>query len=200
MGIKYKSICFDPPKYLLFLFKQVQELGVKVIKASVDTSSGLVGVVRSAKLQLANEGSREDAFALVNCTGLAARHFLGTEEAGKLYPIRGQTILVKGEAAMTRTFVGLPDAPESEMLYVVPRPGSGTTILGGCKQVGNWGEEVDVALNGRIIERIKKFGLCDELRGDDGEFEVLSYQVGFRPGRKGGPRVEIEGKEKIEVI
>jgi glycine/D-amino acid oxidase-like deaminating enzyme len=95
---------------------------------------------------------------------------------------------------MTRTFVVLPDAPESEMLYVVPRPGSGTTILGGCKQVGNWSVEVDQELNERIVAGMKKFGLADELRGEDGQFEILSYQVGFRPGRKGGPRVEIEGE------
>jgi len=199
MGIKYKSICFDPPKYLSYLFKVVQDLGAKVIKTSVDTTSGLAGVVRSCKVIVGKEGL-DEASAIVNCTGLAARHFLEKEEAEKLFPIRGQTILVQGEAEMTRTFVGLPDAPESDMLYVVPRPGSGSTILGGCKQIGNWSEEVDVDINQRILAGMKRFGLCDELRGYDGEFEVLSYQVGFRPGRKGGPRVEAEGKGKIEGL
>ncbi|KAH8748058.1 hypothetical protein BGZ57DRAFT_1010850 [Hyaloscypha finlandica] len=199
MGIRYQGICFDPPKYLDYLFKKVQELGVKVIKTSVDTASGLSGVVRSVKVMLGKNGL-DEAFAMVNCTGLAARHFLENDEAKSLFPIRGQTILVKGEAEMTRTLVGIPDAPESEMLYVVPRPGSGTTILGGCKQVGNWSEEVDMELNERVIARMKRFGLCDELRGQGGDFEVLSYQVGFRPGRAGGPRVEVEGKGKIDDI
>jgi D-amino-acid oxidase len=199
MGIKYKSICFDPPKYLVYLFKQVQELGVNVIKASVDTTSGLYGVVRSSKVLLTTEGV-DEVVALVNCAGLAARHFVEQDEAEKLFPIRGQTILANGEAEMTRTLVGLPDAPESEILYVVPRPGSGTTILGGCKQVCNWSEEVDEELNERIVERIKSSGLCNELRVDNGEFEILSCQVGFRPGRKGGPRVEVEGKEKVDGI
>jgi len=196
MGIRYKSICFDPPKYLLYLFKMVQQLGVRVIKVSVDTTSGLSGVVKSCKAILEKEVS-DKAFAIVNCTGLATRHFLGEGEAEKLFPIRGQTILVKGEAEMTRTFIRLPDAPDTEMLYVVPRPGSGTTILGGCKQVGSWSEEVDEELNRRILSGIRRFGLCNELRGKDGEFKVLSYQVGFRPGRKGGPRVEIEGQERL---
>lgn len=199
MGIEYKSICFDPPKYLLYLFGKVQELGARVFKTSVNTSAGLAGVVNSCKDILRKEEMGE-IFAMVNSTGIAARHFLEKDEAEKLFPIRGQTILVKGEAEMTRTFVGLPDAPESEMLYVVPRPGSGTTIIGGCKQVGNWSEGVDDQLNKRIVERVKKFGLCDELRGDDGKFEILSYQVGFRPGRKGGPRVEIEGKDKVDGV
>jgi D-amino-acid oxidase len=199
MGIRYKSICFNPPKYLDYLFKNVQELGVKVIKISVDTASGLSGVVRSVKVVLGKNGL-DEVFAMVNCTGLAGRHFLENDEAKLLFPIRGQTILVKGEAEMTRTLVGIPDAPESEMLYVVPRPGTGTTILGGCKQVGNWSEEVDKELNERIVARMKRFGLCDELRGQGGDFEVLSYQVGFRPGRTGGPRVEVEDKGKIDGI
>jgi hypothetical protein len=49
----------------------------------------LNGVVRSAKVLIGTEGVKEEVFALVNCTGLIARHFLVREEAAKLYPIRG---------------------------------------------------------------------------------------------------------------
>jgi len=84
----------------------------------------------------------------------------------------------------------------------IPRPGSGTTILGGCKQKGNWDAEVDEELDQRILERIKRFGLAEELRGKDGkgDFDVISSQVGLRPGRKGGPRVEIDGMERLMVF
>jgi hypothetical protein len=78
--------------------------------------------------------------ALVNCTGLSARLFATPDEQARLYPIRGQTVLVKGEATAARTFTGLVvsgDATEEELAYVIPRPGSGTTILGGCKQAHN---------------------------------------------------------------
>jgi len=88
IGIKYKSICFDPPKYLLYLFGQAQKLGARIIKASVDTSSGLNSIMRSAKVLLTTEGVKEEVFAFVNCTGLIARHFLVREEAEKLYLIR----------------------------------------------------------------------------------------------------------------
>jgi len=47
------------------------------------------------------------------------------------------------------------------------------------------------------LSRIKENHLADELLGPDGEFEILSVQVGFRPGRKGGPRVEVDFQEKI---
>lgn len=192
MGMRYKSICFDPPRHLLYLFERVKSFGATIIQTKIDTIHGLEGVVKDAKQQ----AGIEHVFAFINCSGLSARHFLPPGEAKKLFPIRGQTILVKGEAKSTRTYVGLPGSPDSEMLYVVPRPGSNTTILGGCKQAGNWDENVDEGLNRRILEGVKKHGMCEELRNENRNFEVLSYQVGFRPGRKGGARVEVEkGKD-----
>jgi glycine/D-amino acid oxidase-like deaminating enzyme len=77
-----------------------------------------------------------------------------------------------------------------EIGYVIPRPGSGTTIIGGSKEVGNWNEHEDKELTTRIIKRAK--GLIPELLDPSGEFEVLSVQAGRRPGRKGGPRVELD--------
>jgi D-amino-acid oxidase len=194
MGIRYSSICINVPRYISYLFERVQELGARIIKASFSTSSGISGAIPDAKRILKQHGVKEDVYAVINCTGLSARHFVGPEEAALLYPIRGQTLLVKGEANMARTFTELGDNPE-ELLYVIPRPGSGTTILGGCKQVGNWSSEVDEGLSKTILERVAEYGLAEELRtGEKGGFEVISTQVGFRPGRIGGPRVKVEGR------
>lgn len=205
-GIKYQSVCINVPRFLEYLYSRVTELGARIVKSTVDTSSsaGMDAAVRDAKriFLSANPSLSENSiFALVNATGLSARHVVPAEEAAKLYPIRGQTILVKGEAHKTRTYVGF--GTDEEIAYVVPRPGSGTTIIGGCKQVGNWDEGVDAALNERILERAISEGMAEELRtGKDGSFEVVSYQVGWRPGRKGGPRVELEGGNggKVEDI
>lgn len=42
---------------------------------------------------------------------------------------------------------------------------------------------------------MKDYGLAEELRAWEGqEFEVVSVLAGLRPGRKGGARVEVEGK------
>jgi D-amino-acid oxidase len=200
-GVKYQSVCINIPQYLSFMLRRVKEEGARVIKASVDTSKGLEGVVKILKrILMENDSSVKevDVFAVINCTGLGARHFVGAEEAAKLFPIRGQTILVKGEAAKARTYVGFGE--EDELVYVIPRPGSGTTILGGCKQVGNWSPNVDEKLNRSIVERIKRWGFAEELRtGKERGFEVVSYQLGLRPGRKGGPRVEVEGVRNGKV-
>ena len=42
--------------------------------------------------------------------------------------------------------------------------------------------------------------LVPELLDSNGEFEVLSSQVGLRPGREGGPRVELEILRNKEVV
>jgi len=209
MGVKYRTICLSVPQHLRCLMEKVQGGGTNVIRAKVDISHGLDGVVKDAKrLALeSNKAAKEDDFlALINCTGLAARHFVGAEEAAKLYPVRGQTILVKGEAIMDRTYDDFPASPieteKDELTYVIPRPGSGTTIFGGCKQAGNWDAKVDEELNGRMLDRIKRWGMADELRSTEkgGDFEIVSSQVGLRPGRKGGPRVEIEGETKVAGV
>ncbi|KFY12516.1 hypothetical protein V492_03832 [Pseudogymnoascus sp. VKM F-4246] len=207
MGVKYQSICLNVPQHLRYLMDRVCKDGVRVIKADVDVSNGLEGVAKDAKRILMDEITdvkEDDIFALINCTGLGARHFVGDVEAAKLFPIRGQTVVVKGESPMDRTYKNFPSSSstDDESTYVIPRPGSGTTVFGGCKQVGNWDPNVDEELSERIIERIKRWGLAEELRLEDGkgDFELLKGQVGLRPGRKGGPRAEVEGNEKIEGL
>lgn len=159
--------------------------------ATVTFDPGVREVLKGGR----NEGE-DDVFAVINCGGLSARHFLPSLEAEKLFPIKGQTVVVKGQAIDAYTYVSIPGVSDDEMLYVIPRSGD-TTLLGGCKQVGNWDEKVDEGLNERIMSRVKGERLAEELlTGEDGGFEVMRQQVGFRPGRKGGPRVEVE-REKI---
>lgn len=52
-----------------------------------------------------------------------------------VFPVRGQTVLVKGEAQGVSTSVG---GAGGGTAYVIPRGGSGTTILGGTREVGKW--------------------------------------------------------------
>lgn len=197
-GTSFRTVTFDPVVYLQYLLRRVRGLGGRVLKGKIATGEGLVGVIKSMrKLATEEDGRGEDdddnVFAIINCGGLSSRHFLPPLEAAKLFPIRGQTVVVKGTAKDAYTYVSIPSVPDDEMLYVIPRPG-GMTVLGGCKQVGRWEEEVDGEMGERIMERVRGDGLAEELRtGDDGGFEVVRQQVGFRPGRKGGPRVEVEG-------
>ncbi|KAH0537001.1 hypothetical protein FGG08_006173 [Glutinoglossum americanum] len=58
-------------------------------------------------------------------------------------------------------------------------------------RIGDGDPRVDPELSQEIVERCKE--LAPDILNPDGEFEIVSEQVGFRPSRSGGPRVELEG-------
>lgn len=157
-----------------------------IIRSSLPIDKGLPGVVAAAMEVLASNNITAPASAFVNATGLAARALVPDSS---VYPIRGQTVVVKGEAANITTMF-FPDANAS----VAPRLGSGTSILGSTYQEGNWDPTPDLEVTETIMSRCKDW--APELLDTEGNFEVVGVNVGFRPGRKGGPRVEIE---KVEV-
>lgn len=199
-GVKYDSICINVPRYLNFLVEEVEKHGTKLVEGTVETDDGMGGVLRSAKQILEDNGlHKEAAFTIfVNASGLGARKFVGAEEAQKLFPQRGQTVLVQGECTEGRTLIGVDEDPtNTEISYIIPRPGSGTTIIGGCRQPHNWDAEEDIELTQRILRRNKQ--LAPELLVD-GEFKVISVQVGLRPARLGGPRVQAETVDGLRVV
>lgn len=183
---KYGTVCRAPslnvPKYLLWLQTWAQRLGVQIVKARLSTSSGLEAALREAERRAQWVGRRKvDLF--LNATGLGAARLCNDTA---MHPIRGQTVLVKGEAYATRTRLG-----DGYTAYCIPRPGSGQTILGGTKEVGAWSEEPDPKVTAQILERGAVLA-PELLTAEDGGFEVVSVQCGLRPGRHGGPRMEVE--------
>lgn len=102
---------------------------------------------------------------------------------------------------------GPAGASRARATYVFPRPGSGTSVLGGTREAlavpapagGGEGEAErgwsayaapSDEVTREILGRCKRW--CPELLDERGEFEVVSVQVGLRPEREGGPRVEVE--------
>lgn len=73
--------------------------------------------------------------AVINATGVLACKLGGVEDKN-VYPTRGQTILVRNECSKMYFRSGTRLA--EECTYVIPRPFGGGTILGGCRQKGNW--------------------------------------------------------------
>jgi D-amino-acid oxidase len=174
------------PQYLLYLLERAKSYGVGVVKARLDTSKGFVHALEEAEglvLSSSSNSPSKPVACFVNATGLGA---LALCDDANVFPIRGQTVLVKGEAHSTITRVG-----SDYRAYCIPRPGSGTTILGGTKEEGVWGSEPDDTATEGILRR-NAWQVPELLTGADGGFVVLSVQCGLRPGRKGGPRVEVE--------
>lgn len=149
-----------------------------MIRASLPAERGLAGALQAASTVLQANGIDKSSTVFVNATGLGARSLVPDSA---VYPIRGQTVVVKGEAHNITTMF-YPDANAS----VAPRLGSGVSILGSTYQEGNWDPNPDDSVTETILQRCKPW--APELLNDQGEFDVVGVNVGFRPGRKGGPR------------
>ncbi|KAF7857259.1 hypothetical protein EAF04_009500 [Stromatinia cepivora] len=195
-GVYFNTVCVDVDKYLSHLLLRVKALGAVIIRSEINTEMGLEGIIRSCKV-LANDQEIEDkSDILINCTGLAARKFVGRNEREKLFPVRGQVLLLKGETRICKTLVRDLGERGDELLYVIPRPGSGRSVVGGCKQAYNWDSTPDPQLTERILQRLKDVGWADDFMKENGEIEVLDTYVGFRPGRRGGARVDVEVEDE----
>ena len=72
---------------------------------------------------------------VINCTGLSA-YKLGGVEDKTMFPIRGQTVLVRNEADAMYSISGNDDSSD-EMTYIMARAAGGGTILGGYVALGN---------------------------------------------------------------
>ncbi|EMC98904.1 hypothetical protein BAUCODRAFT_31180 [Baudoinia panamericana UAMH 10762] len=189
-AVACRAMAINVPQYLLYLLEQSRSLGVKLIKARLPVGRGLKAALLAAESTVTVNGRRlPDCY--VNATGLGARKLCGDEA---LYPIRGQTVLVKGEANAITTRIG-----EGHRTYCIPRPGSNSTILGGTREDGEWSETPDPKTTSQILERCSAM-VPELLTGRDGGFEVISVQCGLRPGRNGGPRMEKEDVDGTKVV
>lgn len=189
-GAFYRAMSINVPRYLLFLQERLQQKGVEVIKAKLGVKGGFSASLQQAETIAQTNGKPKPA-CFVNATGLGAKKLCADEA---MYSIRGQTVLVKGEAQSTITRVG-----DGYRAYCIPRPGSGTTILGGTKEEGVWDEAPDAKVTEQIL-RHNAWQIPELLTGPDGGFEVLSVQCGLRPARRGGSRMEKESVEARSVV
>lgn len=106
--------------YLDYLLGKLGDLGVKTITAEVDTLEEVFEL----------PGIDNIVVGMVNCTGMGALKLVPDE---KVYPTKGQTVVVKGRAKQISFREG-----EGYVSYAIPRIGEEITILGGTKGVRDW--------------------------------------------------------------
>jgi glycine/D-amino acid oxidase-like deaminating enzyme len=165
-GIKYTTVAMNPLFLLPWLKTKLAAKGVKFIRSEVESIDDAREITK--------------AQIVINASGVGARALAGDEN---VRPVRGQTMFVK------TSFSELVMKEGSEYTYVIPRAGSGGVILGGIKS-DRLDSEVDVELKSDILMRVNRM--------TNGAFKGLDATavtdiVGFRPGRKGGLRVQREG-------
>ncbi|EXJ81857.1 hypothetical protein A1O1_07922 [Capronia coronata CBS 617.96] len=185
-GATHDGIAVNTTPYLIALADRVQSLGGHICQAELSTPAGLGHAITAAENVLQSQDpsptTRQPVDLVVNASGLGARTLVPDLN---VYPIRGQTVTVRGEAKHITTMF-YPDANAS----ITPRAGAGVSLLGSSYEEDNWDPKPDEQTIRKIMERCKP--LAPELLNEQGEFDVVSVNVAFRPGRKGGPRVELE--------
>lgn len=165
-GVMYTSLAMNPHILLPWLKRKLLERGVNFVRAEVNS--------------LAEARRITGARITVNASGVGAQELAG-DEAVK--PVRGQTMFVKTDIKEVFMKEG------SEYTYVIPRFGTGGVILGGIK-TDRLDLDVDIELKSDILRRVNRITNNAFIDVDIGSVEDI---VAFRPGRKGGLRVEREG-------
>lgn len=100
--------------------------------------------------------------------------------------IRGQTVLVKNAFHRTVTRHNNDDT----WSFLIPRPLGGGTIVGGTKQHGDWESSIRPQETVEILKAAVRYWSEFVNRVED--FEVVMVNVGRRPWRGGGMRIERE--------
>ncbi|KAI8835327.1 D-amino-acid oxidase [Chytridium lagenaria] len=165
-GITFETVTMNVPKYMMWLFNQFRAKGGKYVDQK------LAHLDQAYTVQ-----KRTDV--VVNCCGIGAMALGGVLD-DKVYPTRGQTILVR--APQVRRTIG-------DVTYVIPRE-DGIVILGGTYQAHNGNLEPDMKTAQGIMDRC--IAICPELAPNGKLPEIIEHSVGLRPTREGGVRFDAQ--------
>lgn len=180
-GHTFESISLNPTIYLRYLQGSAKQLGAEFLRAELPASGSFASALHIYQQSINTAKST----IVVNCTGLGAKDLCADRA---LYPIRGQTLLARLNPPPAQEIL-LWDG-EGEVTYIVPRPGTDTFVLGGTKDAHSFDPVPTPEVSQGIIKRCR--ALLAAQGKHDVHIEVLAEQVGLRPGRKGGPRTEVE--------
>ena len=114
LGVSFTTITIDVPIYLNYLLTQFLGNGGHILRGSVQHINQII----EGGTSLFSGGNVNDFLpdAVVVAVGLGAR-FLGGVEDKAMYPVRGQTVLVR--APWVR--FGKTEVTESGLTYICPR-------------------------------------------------------------------------------
>lgn len=184
-GIRFLSWSFNCPKYLSSIKTYLESKGVVFVQKKLTHISQAFVV-----------GTK----TVFNCTGLGARTLGGVEDS-KMFPTRGQVLVVKA-----------PHITENVMrwgadyaTYIIKRPHSDDQlILGGFMQKDDWSADTLAEQNRSILARTTELFpklLKNNPKGSRIEdLEVLKSAAGLRPSRHGGVRIEREAVDEGKVV
>ncbi|TFK49360.1 D-amino-acid oxidase [Heliocybe sulcata] len=193
-GVEYTTVTIDIPIYLNYLLSRFLAQGGSIVRGSVQHISQVTEGGAYVFAGVKSGGATVDA--IIVCVGIGAR-FLGGVEDKDIYPVRGQSVLLRAPWIRSgRVLLG----KDGTLTYVIPRR-SGTVIIGGTKDVDDWYPAPRPETAHDILSR--SLAMCPELvpqsirdqrapTVEDLVPLVIEEGCGLRPARKGGFRLEVE--------
>lgn len=196
-GASYKQWVVNPPIYLNFLMRKLLgKYGVNLFKSNLNSLKQVHSLFPEAKV-------------IINCSGQGLQYNGGYDP--KSFPIRGQTLLI----APPLPFESNPyyDLGVTHQLkdglwtFCITRPFHGGVIIGGTKLPNDlYNKPRDKDTQELMRRALKIFPELMKSNPETGAkyFDVTKINVGFRPAREGGLRLESESVshkgKKVEII
>jgi glycine/D-amino acid oxidase-like deaminating enzyme len=168
-GCEYNTYSLNVPVYLRWMMRRFQLNGGRVVKYNLECAEEVFD--HADKLMLGNVKTA------INCSGMNFGRDLKTNV------IRGQTVLVKQEFNKTIT----RQMADGSWSFLIPRPGGGT-IVGGSKEVNDFETGVRRETRERLLISAARY--FPEFVDQVNKFDVVKDNVGRRPWREGGMRIE----------
>ena len=172
-GIEYETYCVNPHVYCSWLLGRFTALGGKTARRKLNT-------IEDAFKVPGEQGSPAATPIVINCSGR------GFDQDPRTNIIRGQTVLVKNQYPRTVT----RQHRDGKWTFLIPRPLGGGTIVGGTKEIGDWEAGPRPATRRELLSRAA--GVFPDFVTNPDDFDVVQDNVGRRPWREGGARIEAE--------
>ncbi|KAI0305167.1 D-amino-acid oxidase [Multifurca ochricompacta] len=185
-AVTFSALNINTPTYLPYLLARFLGCGGHIIRACVQHITQVLegGVEAFAD----NRSGGKPIDGLVICAGLGARTLGGVEDKD-LYPVRGQTVLLRAPwVEEGRSLV----VESGSKTYIIPRRG-GTVIVGGTREANDWypipRPETTVDILEPCTPSVRKER---EPTVEDLKPLIIEEGCGFRPARRGGIRLQSE--------
>lgn len=187
LGCEYTTWCLNAPVYLRFLQLQIEqlcrrlEIPLKLERITLDSLQEITSLLPNVT-------------TIFNATGTGLQYHGGIDSA--VSKIRGQTVLLNVPNPNTIKYSKLTvthQGKDGSWTFVIKRPainGTAQYILGGTKQPGDTRVTPRESDTLALLEKARI--LYPDLMFPDGSFDIVRTNVGFRPARTGGSRLETQ--------
>ncbi|KAJ5817471.1 hypothetical protein N7447_009704 [Penicillium robsamsonii] len=176
-GITYTTIVLDPNIFLPWHKKNLETSGVKFKRMNFRSLSDAYHMGQDV---------------LINATG-SGPMYLDDIKDENMELLKGQVMVVKSDYKKS-----LIRDDGKTYTYVIPRL-DGNVILGGTRDPDIRNTEVDIEVDKDIVKRVHRC-LPGEFSEDLSDYEIVGHNVGIRPYRSSGMRIEKEVKEGKKIV